>query len=289
MKAWRRRTLLAGAAALPRAAFACNRMRVAEMSLGLVEAYPLLPAVIAGQAVSLLLDTGADGMLITPAMADALHLPLQGMTRIYGTGGSQEARIVLVAGLTLGGATMPAQAAPVVALPIDLRTRPPLAGLLGASLLSQFDLELDVGRQRMALYLPSTCPAPLDGTTLPIALSSAGVPFVEVHVNGQRLLAIVDTGSRATLIDTAAARRLGISAPISANTARGIDGERLPLEHVQVQLALGDEAPRPAPASISLLRLERGDMLLGLDVLAQRPMWLLYGQSRVTFGRPEPR
>ena len=259
------------------------------MPLRLVDGYPIVPGSILGQPVSFLLDTGAQGMLVTPGIADALRLPLRGMTRIYGTGGSQEARLVSLPGLRLGlgagDAAMPAQIAPVAPLPVDLRTDPPLAGLVGASLLARFDLDIDVPGGRLGLSIPGSCPPPA-GTLLPLDVSRAGEPFVPVRINGQRLTALLDTGSRATLLTQSTARVLGLGAPVSANTARGIDGERMALEHVRVRLGLGDEADTATPVSIAALKLDRGDMLLGLDVLGRRRVWIGYAAGEVRLGPP---
>lgn len=272
-----RRTLLASLLASPALA-ACQRTRIADLPLRLVESYPIVPAVIAGRLVSLLLDTGAQGMLLTPAIAEALRLPLVGTTRIYGTGGSQDVRVVRVAGLRLGGVAMPDQLSPVAPLPLVLAMEPPLAGLLGASLLSRFDLELDVPAARVTLWSPGECPLP-PGTHLPLDISRAGEAFCLVNVNGQPLLAQLDTGSRATILTTQTARRLGLGAPISANTAAGVDGERLPSGHAVVRLALGKLPAADTPVTIAPIRLERGDLLLGLDVLARFRVFIGYAQG----------
>lgn len=257
---------------------ACQRIRVAEVPLRLVESYPIVPATIAGRVVSLVLDTGAQGMLVTPGIAEALQLPLAGMTRIYGTGGSQEVRVVRLPGLRLGGAAMPDQLSPVAPLPLALAMDPPLAGLLGASLLSRFDLELDVPAARVTLWAPGDCPLPA-GTRLPLEISRGGEVFCPVQVNGQTLLAQLDTGSRATILTVQSARRLGLGVPISANTAAGVDGERLPSGHAAVRLSLGDFPAADTPVTIAPIRLERGDLLLGLDVLARFRVLIAYARG----------
>lgn len=261
--------------------------RVADLPLHVVDGYVLVPATVAGTPVQFLLDTGAEDMLIEPAIADALQLPLRGMIRIYGTGGSQDAQVVSLPGLRLGDAALPARSAPVAALPITLRTTPPLAGLLGASVLSQFDIDLDIPGGRMALFLAGECPVP-PGVVLPLDLTRSGEAFIPVRVNGQALLAQIDTGSRPNILTTAAARRLGIAVPTSANTAPGIDGQRLPLGHTQIRLGLGDGPDAPTPVSIGPLQLERGEMLLGLDVLARQRMWISYARRQISFARPAP-
>ena len=269
-------------------AASCDRTLVADLPLRLIESYPIVPASIAGQAVSLLLDTGAQGMLMTPAAAAALALPLAGMTRIYGTGGSQEVRVVGLPGLRLGGAPMPGLIAPVAPLPVDLAMTPPLAGLLGASLLARFDLDLDVPGLRLRLWTAADCPAPLEGTRVALEVSQQGEAYLPVRVNGQVLLALLDTGSRPTMLSEDAARRMGLSAPVSANTAPGVDGRLLPVGHLRVRLGLGDEAAADTPVSMAPVQLEHGDMLLGMDSLARRRIWVSYARREAVFGPPTP-
>lgn len=276
-------TCALAASALTSCARAGACTRIAELPLRLVEGYPLVPGSILGQPVSFLLDTGAQGMLVTPEIAAALRLPLRGLTRIYGTGGSQEAKLVLLPGLRLGDAAMPALVAPIAPLPVDLRTDPPLAGLVGAALLARFDLDFDAPRNRVTLSDPGSC-APPPGLSLPLDVSRAGEPYIPVRVNGQPLLALIDTGSRATLLTQSTARRLGLAAPVAASTAQGVDGERMTLQPVRIRLALGDESPTETPASVADLQLDRADMLLGLDVLGRRRLWIGYDRGQVILG-----
>ena len=280
----RRRALLALPLATPAIAQPCTRILVADLRLRLVEGYPLVTAAIAGRPVSLLLDTGAQGMLITPEAAQSLGLPLAGMTTVFGTGGSQPARVVSLPGLRLGGADMPGQLAPVAALPAQLQADPPLAGLLGASVLARFDLEIDVPASRIRLWSPSPCPPGVPGPALAMEVTRAGEPFIAVQVNGQPLLALLDTGSRATLLTEATARRVGLVAPPSANMGAGLDGSRMQLAHGRVRMQLGPHAMNAAPVSVAPLQLERGDMLLGLDQLRQQPVWLGYAAGVAVLG-----
>ena len=114
-------------------------------------------------------------------------------------------------------------------------------------------------------------------TVLPLVVTPEREALLSVRINGQTLVALLDTGSRATLLTEQAARRLGLHAPISANTSRGVDGERLPLGHVRVrEMAVGEDVRRDVPVSIAPLQLGRGDMLLGLDYLRQRRVWISY-------------
>ncbi len=270
--------------------------RRAEVPVRIVEGFPIVTASIGGRPVSLLLDTGAQGHLILPDAAAALGLSLIPGVRapIIGTGGAREAPVVMLAGLQLGGAALPALPTPVSTLPVVPRMTPMLAGLLGAPLLDAYDLDLDVQAGRMGLYEAGGCGAavPVLGprmTVLPLAITPEREAFLSVRVNGEALVALLDTGSRATLLTEQAARRLGLRAPISANTASGVDGERLPLEHVRVrEMAVGEDVRRDVPVSIAPLQLGRGDMLLGLDYLGLRRVWVSYATALLAIAVPSP-
>ncbi len=288
--AWLAALLLASAPAQ-----ACQWTRRAEVPVRVIEGFPIVPAEIGGMPVSMLLDTGAQGHLVLPEAAGSLGLRgVPGLTvRVFGTGGARNAPTVMLRGLTLGGAAVPALTTPVIALPGVPRTAPALAGILGAPLLAAYDLDLDVPGGRIGLYDGRDCsatPPPIGPrmTILALDVTPEGEAFLPVRVNGQSLLALLDTGARATLITEGASRRLGlVGAPISANTARGVDGEALPLQHVRArEMRVGDDLRLDVPISIAPLQLGRGDMLLGLDYLGQRRVWVSYATGRVAIALP---
>jgi hypothetical protein len=126
-------------------------------------------------------------------------------------------------------------------------------------------------------------------TVVPLVITPAREALLSVRVNGQELVALLDTGSRATLLTQEAGRRLGLKAPVSANTARGVDGERLPLEHVHVrELAVGGDVRRNVPVSIAPLQLGRAEMLLGLDYMVHRRVWISYVTGQLAIALPDP-
>ena len=265
----------------------CARQRRAELPVQLRDGFAFVPASIGDAPVTLLLDTGAQGMLLTPGIVAALRLrvdPHAG-TRMLGTGGVRDAPNVMLRGLRVGGIPLAGGSVPVAVLPGVPQTEPPLAGLLGGQFLGTYDLDLDVPHGRMALYDARDCllpPFSLPYSTLPLLFSPEGDAFVTVQVNGESLLALVDTGSRATIITERAAARLGLSGPGSANFARGVDGSTLPIRHLRVRtLQVGADVASDAPVSVSPLLLGRGDMLLGLDYLGRHRVWISYHTGRI--------
>ena len=258
-----------------------------ELPVQLRDGFAFVPASIGGVPVMLLLDTGAQGMLLTPDIVEAFRLPVdpRGGTRMLGTGGVRNAPNVMLRGLKVGGVPMADGSVPVAALPGVPQTEPPLAGLLGSQFLETYDLDLDVPHGRMALYGASGCaapPFPLPHSILPLNVSPEGDVFVTVQVNGEDLMALVDTGSRASILTEQAAQRLGLGGPGSANLARGVDGSTLPIRHLRVRrLQVGTEVIADAPISVSPLQLGRSDMLLGLDYLGRHRVWISYRTGRI--------
>lgn len=259
----------------------------AELPVRVHDGFAFVPASIGGTPVSLLLDTGAQGMLLTPGIVEALRLPIDSLagTRLLGTGGVRTAPNAALRGLRIGGLPMADSSVPVAALPGVPQTEPPLAGLLGSQFLGTYDLDLDVPHGRMALYDALGCatpPFPPPYSVLPLTVSPEGDVFVPVQINGVSLRALVDTGSRASIITEQAAERLGLGGPGSANLAQGVDGSTLPIRHVRVRMMqVGTEMIADAPISVSPLLLGQGDMLLGLDYLGRRRVWVSYRTGRV--------
>ena len=112
---------------------------------------------------------------------------------------------------------------------------------------------------------------------------------MQVTINGQSIIALLDTGSRATLLSQAAADSLGLHATQSANTSRGVDGERLPIGHTTVrEMTIGNDVVRNMPISISPVQLGQADMLLGFDYLRQRRAFISYVNARLVIALPGP-
>ncbi len=257
------------------------------MPVQLRDGFAFVPASIGNAPVTLLLDTGAQGMLLMPGIVEALRLPVDARTgtRLFGTGGVRDAPNAMLRGLRVGSLPMADGSVPVAALPGVPQTEPPLAGLLGGRFLEDYGVELDMPHRRMALYTAWGCaapPFPLPYSTLPLTVSPEGDMFVQVQINGESLLALVDTGSRASIITEQAAERLGLGGPSSANLARGVDGSTMPIRHLRVRkLQVGTEVTADAPISVSPLQLGRGDMLLGLDYLGRHRVWISHRTRRV--------
>lgn len=290
-----RRALLAGLAA-PSVAWAqCSLGPVAVIPLEAVEGFPVIAAEVNGRPVTFVLDTGAQAHLILPSAEAILRLPqMEGTVPLIGTGGEREAPLVRLEGVTLGRAPLLPAPTPVTTLPVVPHVSPLLAGLLGAPLLDQFDLDLNVPAGRLGLFPAGGCGGALPEiaarqTVIKLAITPDRQALLDVTINGQNVIALLDTGSRATLLSQTTADALGVRATLSANTSRGVDGESLPVGHTTLrEMTVGNDVIRNMPVSISPVQLGRADMLLGLDYLRQRRAFISYVTQRLVIVLPGP-
>ena len=294
MRAFPRRTLLLATLACPARA-QCQLNPAAVIPLRAIDGFPVIPATIRGTPVSFLLDTGAEAHLLLPEAVEALHLAvLPGSVPMVGTGGARQVPIVMLDDVQLGPIRLDRALTPVAALPLVPLVVPPVVGLIGAPLLDRFDLDLDVPSGRLGLFSAGGCEGAVPdiaprATTVALTILPDRQALLPVTVNGAEIVALLDTGSRATLLTDDAAGRLGLRAPASANTSRGVDGTVLPVGHVRVrELRVGDDIRRDVPISISPVQLGRADLLLGLDFLRLRRVWISYVTARLVLALPSP-
>jgi predicted aspartyl protease len=177
----------------------------------------LVQATVNGQGpFPMLLDTGTNPSVIDLALARRLGLSLTLAGR-SGSGGGTEKSLLYVTSLPsvdLGGLS----AANVDALAMDLsalsrRFGQPIRGVLGHSLLLGHVVQFDYPARTVRFL--SAIPAPtgtVTRTLLPIQVEDC-VQARGIRVNGQPVIANIDTGSNNTFQFTpSAVRRLGLSA-----------------------------------------------------------------------------
>lgn len=252
---------------------------------------PLVSATINGRQARLILDTGAESSIISVAAAKRL-----GVTTRYdfdrsmhGIGEAVQTGDARLDGMMLGGATLNFPRVLVGPIALNLGSVAP-DGLLGASLLAEFDLDLDLPNRRLDLYERMDCPSftpPWSGhfTTLETTRSLSSHPFFPIQLNGHTLSASLDTGAQRTVLSAAAAKRAGIGAasrlPGAEIRAQGATGETLPAEMHALRLSVGDISGAMAVMVTPLALPNDIDALLGADFLQTHRVWLSYGSRRL--------
>jgi hypothetical protein len=142
----------------------CDIVRVASVGLEAGRGVWVVPVEIGGTRVRLILDTGAERTLLTEAAVARLGMVRDPHheTRTFAIGGLSTGADALVTSFAVGGAYLPVPSVTVGQFALPERVGPPLDGLLGADVLSAFDVDIDTqaarrhGRGRICRSAPSS-------------------------------------------------------------------------------------------------------------------------------------
>lgn len=270
-----------------------------KCSLGLIDTLPILyagmemrPAIAAsvnGEPTRAFIHLGGWNTELERAFVERLGLPtFETEDRWHGVGGSRMILKAKVKELKVGIA----QTAGVLDL---YDSQDSSVGLtVGSNLLLGTDLEISFADQYLKQYKPVNCTnehlAYWDPNAVAIPFTGSGGyatrPLFKVRINGVELDAMFSTLSNASLIDTNAAKKLGIMrdspgvAKLQENI-RGLSG--LPMEGWKVPLAefaIGDE--KVSNASMTMTDLNGvSEVILGLDFLRAHRVLISMSQETI--------
>jgi predicted aspartyl protease len=270
----------------------CTPRRLAELAVEPVQSLPLITLAVAGAPIRFILDTGAERTLVTPEAAKRLGLTAQAaypraVQGITGGTGANDARLQH---LTAGGHALPDAGVLVTAVALPSGGQP-TDGLLGADVLADFDLDLDLPHHRITLYTKRACPAsPLPWgfayDTIAAHRSLHDHLFFPIMLDGHPLAAVIDTGSQTTVLDTQAAMTAGLSAAMlgrdTTTTIRGATATAAAAyRHRFRQLQIGAGTWANPTITITRFSLEDADLIFGIDFLASRRVWFSYGTHQL--------
>jgi predicted aspartyl protease len=276
----------------------CGTSRMGEITVAALRNAPLVTLSANGHPVTLLLDTGAEWTILTPPAAQRVgaEAPRVAFDRqVRGIGATLGTREVELRSFNAGSMAIPWRRVRVAAVNITSVFSGPLDGVLGADTLSSFDIELDVPRHRLVFYTKQTCPAAAPAWTEPFLRIAAGRSlgnhlFFPVQLDGHRLDAFIDTGAQLSALSTRAARSLGLTEAILARDRTtvtvGAAAERLNSRvHRFARLEFGAEIVRNPEIVVADFKLSDADLVLGMDFLAARRIWLSYGSQQIFLAR----
>ena len=158
------------------------------------------------------IDTAASSTVVLPSLHAALPVKLEkrGELEVNGAAGSAKVATVAIRTLDTQGRRFTGLTAfDMPAGPVDaLRVH----GILGADVLAQGVLDVDLAQRRWALRvaMPSL-PISAQNHRTAITLDDALAPRVTVWIDSYPIDAVVDTGARATIINWRAASLLGLT------------------------------------------------------------------------------
>ena len=278
----------------------CPAPSRSALALRLFHGLPLVMARIDGASAPLILDTGAEETVLTAAAAARLGLKghyeyPSSLRSVSGGVATGQAR---VKSLTVGGTTVKDFILLVGSLTLPSVAGMQPDGLLGGDFLSDFDVDLDLADGRLAFYRSGCAPARPPWRSASTAIhanrSLVGRLFFPVTLDGHKLFAFIDTGAQVSTIDTAAARRLGLSKAAIAGgpaaTLRGVSAAKVQAHaHRFARLQIGGDTVREPVMIVAPLNLPDADIVLGLDFLRGRRVWFSYPTQRIFLGSPRAR
>lgn len=251
-------------------------------------------AAIGETPITLLVDTGAPFSVLREPLAQRLGLKYDVLLnkRVELLGGVKMYRYTAVKGFTLGKLKGDG---PVFALMPDNEVDQSMPdGLLGANILSVYDVDFDFAHAKLNLFLPHRCPGRVVYWTqdesaiakIPMNVQHGLHIEVPVAVEGTPMNAYFDTGAAGSMMDLDDASKFGLtpSSPDMKPHGAAVDGK---IAYLHTFKTLSFEGVTVMNATIDLEPYEkthyRGhDMLLGIEILRQLHLYIAY-QERMLY------
>jgi len=274
----------------------CVPRHRADVPVHTDQGVPIVSVFIDGHKLTLILDTGAEQTLIgTPAtlgLGAQVHGEYPKTIRgVNGTLRTGKADVTVSVGntiLTRRGV----QVGPLSLPPLGFVTPD---GLLGADILSEFEVDLDLPHELLHLYeSPPSCviagpPWPRPYNVIAANRSLHDRLFFPLTLDGAKLMGVFDSGSERSVLDTASARKIENGRIINDHPAkiRGITtGEVSGVIHRFERLVLGAEELSNPTFVIAALNLNDADVIIGMDYLRWHRVWLSYRSHQIFIQRP---
>jgi predicted aspartyl protease len=272
----------------------CGTTRLGETVVATLHNAPIVTLLANGAPVVLLLDTGAEATVLTPAAAERIGAQpprVEFSRQLRALGGSLPTGEVELRNFSAGGLAISWRRVRVASVNMPSVFSRPLDGVLGADTLSNFDIDLDLPHHRLVFYAKQSCPNAAPAWGGPYARIGAGRSrsdhlFFPVALDGHRVDAFVDTGAQASALSTRAALAVGVPATALARDrptiTSGAASERLSSRaHRFSRLEIGSEILRNPEMIVADFKLNDADLLLGIDFLSSRRIWLSYGSQQI--------
>lgn len=292
----------------PALAEPCSLKQLASIDTESAGGRLIIPVGLDGRESRLFVDTGAPIGMLRAALADELGEARWTLDKgvMVDAAGASFRQAVTVHEVKLGK-----MAARDINFLIhrDVAQEDRLGGSFGADFLTSYDVEFDFGRKKMNLFLKNTCDGSAaywsrHATALPIRVDYSLQTFIDVTLDGQPLLAMIDTGSSGSILSLTKARQLFGIDPVAANlatdgTMQSPNGKAMPFyRHRFGALALGNIEIRNTEIILTDDRLAdfyraaktagdhpdwerslRPDLILGLHHLERLHFYLGYGKN----------
>jgi predicted aspartyl protease len=272
----------------------CGTRSLGKIVIATLNRAPFVTLLANGRPVTLILDTGAERTVLTPTAADriAAQRPIVEFPRqLRGISGDLQSREIELRSFTAGSVALPWRRVLVAPVTMAQVFATPLDGLLGADVLSDFDIDLDLPHHELKFYEKQICPTASPDWREPYISLSTGLSrgqhlFFPVRLEDRSLTAFIDTGAQITTVSRAAAHAIGVTDSLLASDrpakAQGIAAGPLPARiHQFAKLNVGPLVIARPEILVTDVSASDADVVLGIDFLFRRRVWLSYGARRV--------
>ena len=274
----------------------CGTKPIGKIIVATLNRAPMVTLSANGHSVTLILDTGAERTVLTPDVAKrigAQRPPIEFQRQTRGIAGDVPSHEVELRSFAAGDVAIPWRRV-LVAPVTTARVFPtPLDGLLGADALSDFDIDLDLPQHQLIFYQKQSCPTAVPDWSVPYTAISTGLSrgerlFFPVQLDGHQFTAFVDTGSQVTVLSTNTTGTLGLTEGLLSRDrsviVRGAAAEQVASRvHRFAKLEVGTVVVPNPEIIVTDVKLSDADMVLGIDFLRSRRLWLSYGSRRIFF------
>lgn len=193
--------------------------RIFTVPVQVERAWPVVPVAINGEQLRFIVDTAAGGTVIDGAVAERLQLPSAGEGQVAGATSSSAVRNVRASRLEIGGAVHENHQMVVTNMS---QFSGNFAGILGNDVFRHYSLTVDTPGGRLTLAEADRPHLGAGMACVPNALpdrgeAMTGFPLVRVQLKASaaaapvEVIAVIDSGAGATVLNWPAARALGLS------------------------------------------------------------------------------
>jgi len=274
------------------AAAECIMNRATLLPITLWQNKLYVPVSVNGQKTYFFVDTGAGVTTISDRVAGSLNLPrnFDHTLDAFGVGGKESHLYIgQVTNLTIGGIEIKDRSFPVAAFGERMADGMTEAGgLIGADILSHFDVDIDIPHRQIALWRVSGCTEvkpdwPGEAAGVKMQVADTRHVSVPVRIDGVALDLMVDTGSQNLLLSTRAAARAGATPEVLEDSRQlegfGVNNQAF---HAWIHVFQRVEIGRLVFGDVRTVIVRNGrydtfgDGLLGVEFLKRGRVWLSY-------------
>jgi predicted aspartyl protease len=262
------------------------------------EARPTIDVTVNGARVLFVVDTGAEASLVTPEAVLSLQLlrDRHHRTTVMTTDGQNTQANAIIQQLEIGDLKYSDLSVAVQPL-APLASREPIAGILGADVLSDFDIEVDMPRRTLTFYHVSGCQfatPPWTGRyqTVRALMTHRGRLLFPIDIDGHTLTALFDTGANHVVISRKAALSVGLTDaalaadPSGSMTSSGRNSIVL-RRHAFGAIRIGDEVFHNQAIDVADVDLGDADVLVGTGYQRTRRFFLSYSTNALFIQREQ--